>query len=113
MGRSAILAGGALMALLPLASALAETLAVNDGNGSYRYPTDCAAAFENHAAIESHMRARGRDEELNAFNHRCSIYLSGNRIDQAGTGIRALGSDMFNELWRNSGASGLVNRLKR
>lgn len=115
LGRTGVLAGGALAAFVALAGggAHAQALTVQDSGSSYSYPADCAAAFENHAAIESHMRARGREGELNEFNHRCSIHLSGNRIGRTGTGIRALGSDTLNEFWRETGARDFVNRLRQ
>jgi len=111
MGRNRVLFGSALAAMLAVAGgAQAEDLVVSDANGSYRYPADCAAAFENHAGIERYMKGRGREGELNAFNHNCSVYLSGNRVGRAGTGLRALGSDVVDELWRDSGARDFFKR---
>lgn len=111
MGINRGLFGFALAAMLVAAGgAQGEELVVADANGSYHYPADCAAAFENHAGIERYMKRRGREEELNAFNHRCSVYLSGNPVGRARTGLRALGSDMVDELWRESGARDFFNR---
>lgn len=111
MGRHRALFGWALAAMLVASGgAHGEDLVVADANSSYQYPADCAAAFENHAGIEQYMKRRGREEELNAFNHRCSVYLSGNPVGRAGTGLRALGSDMVDELWRQSGARDFFNR---
>lgn len=111
MGINRGLFGVALAAMLVAAGgAQGEELVVADANGSYHYPADCAAAFENNAGIERYMKGRGREDELNAFNHQCSIYLSGNPVGRAGTGLRALGNDMVDELWRESGARDFFNR---
>ena len=111
MGRIRGLFGFALAAMLVVVSgAHGEELVVADANGSYHYPAGCAAAFENNAEIERYMKKRGREDELNAFNHQCSVYLSGNPVGRAGTGLRALGNDMVDALWRESGARDFFKR---
>lgn len=113
MGRTGNVVSGTLAALISLAciDALADELVVEDASGSYRYPADCGVAFENSAGIERHMRARGHEGELNEFNHRCSVYLSGGPIARTGTGIRAIGNDMVDHFWRRSGAREFINGL--
>ena len=115
MGRATILVRGTLAMALTMsaAGALAAELIVEDGTGSYRFPSDCERAFDNSAVIARHMKARGREEQLNEFNHRCSVHLSGNPVGRAGTGIRALGSDMVDDIWVQSGARSLLERLRR